>query len=93
MKSATKPSPQQRANLRTCASCEWIYEGHSDCPKCQFGSYGARFVYGNKCYRFSRTQEPWMKKKLSSYECQLLDEIEKSLPKKERLNYFPLGDP
>lgn len=29
-----------------------------------------------------------MKKKLSSYECQLLDEIEKSLPKKERGNYF-----
>jgi hypothetical protein len=70
------PSPQQRANLRVCASCEWIYEGHRDCPKCQFVSYGARFVYGSKAYRFKVTQEPWMDRKMTRYQRQLSEEVD-----------------
>jgi hypothetical protein len=77
MKKPKGPSPQQRANLRVCASCEWIYEGHQDCPKCLFGSYGARWVYGPKCYKHAKTQEPWLKKKLQAYEFKLLEEIER----------------
>lgn len=77
-----KKSPQQRAKLRCCASCEWIYEGANDCPKCHFASYGARFIYGDKCYKFKVTQEPWMNRKLSDYQVKLLDEIEKSVTKK-----------
>lgn len=68
-------SPQQRANLRCCASCEWIFEGHKDCPKCGFASYGARFVYGDRAYRYKRTQQPWMKHKISRYTNELLTEI------------------
>jgi hypothetical protein len=70
-----KKSAQQRANLRTCASCEWIHTGFDGCPKCGFGTYGARYVYGNAAYRYKRTQEPWMKKKMQTYEWTLLDEI------------------
>jgi len=69
-------SAQQRANLRVCASCEWIYEGHRDCPKCGFASYGARFVYGSKAYRFKSTQEPWMDRKMERYRRTLMDEVE-----------------
>jgi len=49
------------AKLRTCASCEWIFkmkDNDPTCPKCQFGSYGARYVYGNIAYRYAKTQEP-----------------------------------
>lgn len=55
----------QWAMLRTCAKCEWIYkrsEGE-ECPKCGFASYGARFVYGDKCYRYAVTQHPYFDKK------------------------------
>ena len=40
-----------------------------------FASYGARFVYGNKCYKFEHTQEPWIEKKMHDYRMKLLDEI------------------
>ena len=73
-----KESPQQRANLRTCASCEWIHTGHDGCPKCGFATYGARFVYGDKTYRYKHTQEPWMELKLSEYRQTLIDEIRNS---------------
>ena len=69
-------SPQQRANLRCCASCEWIYTGNRSCPKCGFASYGARFVYGDKAYRYKKTQEPWMERKIERYAMKLMDEIE-----------------
>lgn len=36
------------AKLRVCASCEWIFNNGVGCPKCQFGSYGAHYVYGKK---------------------------------------------
>lgn len=92
MKPGRKKSPQQRANLRTCASCRWIFEGSGACPKCEFCSYGARFVYGDACYRFKVTQEPWMNQKLDSYKGELLDQIEKSKPA-QNLNFLSLGDP
>jgi hypothetical protein len=72
-----------RAKLRVCASCEWIFSisdaKKGDCPKCGFGHYGARYVYGNKCYRYKRTQEPWLERKLDAYRVILLDEIHGSI--------------
>jgi len=70
-----KRSAQQRANLRCCASCEWIYEGLRECPKCGFASYGARYVHGDRAYRYKKTQEPWMNKKIDRYAVKLLGEI------------------
>jgi len=70
-----KMSPQQRAKLRVCASCEWIYESSGGCPKCDFVSYGARYVYGDKAYTYKHTQEPWMKKKINIYTYDLECEI------------------
>ncbi len=67
------------ANLRVCASCEWIFrlDQHSvECPKCQFGSYGARRVYGDKCYRFEKTQQPWYDKIMTHYSIKLRMEID-----------------
>lgn len=64
-----------KAKLRCCASCEWIYEGSQDCPKCGFGSYGARFVYGSKAYRYKLSQEPWKRRKVNAYLVKLQDEI------------------
>lgn len=76
-----KRSPQQRATLRCCASCEWIWRRQTSygeaCPKCGFGSYGARAVFGDRCYRYAKTQEPWMKKKLGRYEAELQKEIQR----------------
>ncbi len=64
--------------LRCCASCEWVFkavDNNPDCPKCGFGSYGARYVYGNAAYRFAKNQQPWLKKKLFLYEERLRMEI------------------
>ena len=67
---------QQKANLRTCASCEWIYKGRGNpCPKCGFASYGARYVYGNKAYGYLITQQPWFNNKVSDFESKLFSEI------------------
>jgi ribosomal protein L32 len=74
---------KQRANLRTCASCEWVHRGHEGCPKCGFATYGARWVYGSRCYKYAKTQKPWMDRKLSSYTSELLAEIESA-------NKFPV---
>jgi predicted RNA-binding Zn-ribbon protein involved in translation (DUF1610 family) len=65
------------ASLRVCASCEWIFKftEHIACPKCGFGHYGARYVYGRKCYQYAKTQKPWLEKKLSQYRARLVDEI------------------
>lgn len=61
--------------LRCCASCEWIFKGGIECPKCGFGSYTAHCVYGKKCYRYSKTQQPWFDKKLAIYASKLYAEI------------------
>ena len=78
-----KRSAQQRANLRCCASCEWIYKGLRECPKCGFASYGARFVHGDRAYRYKKTQQPWMNRKLDKYTCKLLSEIENASGEEE----------
>jgi hypothetical protein len=70
-----KHSPQQRAKLRVCMSCEWIFEGDCDCPRCGWASYGARFVFGDKAYRYKVTQQPWMDRKLTAYKSELWLEI------------------
>lgn len=70
-----------KSKLRVCASCEWIFQETEDvksCPKCGFGHYGARYVYGNKAYKYQHTQEPWIQKKLSNYEIQLRNEVTSS---------------
>jgi hypothetical protein len=68
-----------KVTLRCCASCEWIYEGNVDCPKCGFGSYSAHYVYGKKAYKFKVTQEPWLEKKVEAYRSKLWSEHIKEL--------------
>lgn len=69
------PTP---AILRVCANCEWIFKSQEkdgvviyDCPQCGSGSYGARYVYGMKCYGYAENQKPWMAKKLHAHEEEL----------------------
>ena len=70
---------QRTAELRVCASCEWIFKNTTgepkECPKCDWPTYGARYVYGDKCYKYAETQEPWLEKKMDKYERKLLREI------------------
>jgi len=82
-----RKSRQQKAKLRTCASCEWIHEGFEGCPKCGFGTYGARWVYGDAAYRHKHTQAPWKKKKLDSFEATLNREIEEAKTKPPVFEY------
>ena len=63
------------AKLRVCASCEWIYKGDRACPKCGFASYAAYHVYGKPAYRYARTQEPWVNKKVQKYREELINEV------------------
>lgn len=83
-----------KANLRCCASCEWIYKGQIDCPKCGFGSYSAYYVYGKKCYKYAETQEPWLEQKVTAYEMKLLDEITKTNPLKpiQHISYINVDE-
>lgn len=71
----------RRALLRVCASCEWLFVLAPDrpatgCPKCGFGHYGARSVYGDKTYRYAKTQRPWLTRKMAAYAAQLQAEID-----------------
>lgn len=77
------------ANLRVCASCEWIFRLPSPegCPKCLFGSYGARYVYGRKAYHYAKTQEPWFRKKMGTYAEGLHREIVESQPQAKPLGF------
>jgi len=61
--------------LRVCASCEWIFRDELSCPKCGFAYYGARSVYGNKCYKYEKTQQPWINKKVAEYISELQKQI------------------
>lgn len=63
------------ASLRVCASCEWVFTGGVECPKCQFGSYGAHWVYGRAAYRYQRTQKPWFDKQMAKRANELTREI------------------
>ena len=66
------------AKLMVCASCEWIFKGNDGCPKCGFAYYTAHYVYGDKAYRYAKTQQPWMDKKMFAYQMKRLAEIEQS---------------
>lgn len=73
----------KKASLRVCASCEWIFIRTADtdncgCPKCQFGDYGARAVYGDKAYSYAKTQKPWFDKKMAIYAEELNAQISKA---------------
>jgi len=69
---------QRQAKLRVCASCEFVFENHDSCPMCGFAHYGARSVYGDKCYKYKKTRQPGIDKKVLSY----LDELQKQIAKK-----------
>jgi len=79
------------ARLRICASCEWIFtidQQHptmGGCPKCGFAHYGARYVHGNKAYKYAETQEPWRNKKVTAYSLALDTEIRKTNPLANRV--------
>jgi hypothetical protein len=79
-----KPSPQQKAPLRVCACCEWIYHGTEGCPRCNFASYGAHFVYGRNAYRFAQTQKPYFDRKMSQYAGQLQSKIDRFMAKETK---------
>lgn len=65
------------ANLRVCARCEWIFKlsEFQACPKCGFAHYGAFYVYGAKCYKFAKTQEPWFESQLLKCKRKLWQEM------------------
>lgn len=67
-----------RAKLRICGRCSWIFEAGTDCPKCGFCSYGARYVLGDSCYRLKVSQRKWFEYQMSLRARQLLDEIAES---------------
>jgi hypothetical protein len=52
------------APIRVCASCEFVFDMRlhpvgKGCPQCSFASYGARQVYGKKCYGYLKSQKPF----------------------------------
>jgi hypothetical protein len=70
-----KLSPQQKANLRCCASCYFIFKITdnqppvstiaANCPMCAYGgTYGARFMYGKDTYKFAKYQKPFLDRKM-----------------------------
>lgn len=64
--------------LRSCGKCEWIFivkNPDVGCPKCGFGHFGARSLYGNRTIRYFRTQNPWFDRKMGDYAVQLQREI------------------
>ena len=74
--------PPLRANLRVCASCEWIFylpdNNDPSCPKCHFGSYGANYAYGARAYYYVKSQKPWYEKKMGDCSTKLNREIEET---------------
>lgn len=66
------------AKLRACASCEWVFSGGVECPKCHFGSYGAYYLYGRRAYRYAKTQQPWFDRKVEQFMVTLRREIDAS---------------
>lgn len=87
-KSTKKESAQQRAKLRICASCEWVFHistaKDGGCPKCGFAHYGARWVHGNKAYQYRYSQRPWVYQKMDRFLSELNEEIRKTVQPEER---------
>jgi hypothetical protein len=42
---------------------------------CGFSHYGARYVYGKDAYRYEKTQQPWIDRKVNTYKCMLYAEV------------------
>lgn len=80
----------KHAKLRCCARCQWIYTGDTDCPKCDFASYGARYVFGDACYRYALTQKPWLEQKVSTFIVELYKEIADTNPNKPKPRRFKI---
>lgn len=62
-----KKQTQKTADLRCCASCEFIYSNKefydpSGCPICGFATYGAYYVYGQRAYSYKKSQKPFLEK-------------------------------
>lgn len=80
--------------LRVCGLCEWIFRSkvedgitYLECPKCGFGSFSARYVYGTKCYGYEKNQAPWLTKKILDYEAELkkiIDANKREMKKEEK---------
>lgn len=51
----------------------WIFHIHDSdsCPKCNFGHYGAHYVYGNKAYTYAKTQKPWLDEQIFKLQCEI----------------------
>lgn len=63
---------QRTAPLRCCARCMWIFTWEPgtpcpECPQCAFGHYGARHVFGDKAYRYAKTQQPWYDRQMEKH--------------------------
>lgn len=81
----------QKAALRVCASCEWIFSGerHAEtggCPKCGWAHYGAHFVFGRNAYRHAVSQKPWLRNRMAKRAEELHREIAAT-------NEFPRSSP
>lgn len=65
--------------LCCCGSCQWIFKftrPDNGCPKCKFAYYSAHAVFGNRTYRYAKTQEPWKNQKLVEFMVLLDKELE-----------------
>jgi hypothetical protein len=68
---------QGRGLLRCCGRCQWIFASREDgCPKCDFASYSAHYVFGKRAYSYALTQKPWFDIKMGEYAAKLLSEVE-----------------
>jgi hypothetical protein len=74
----TKKLNKSGAKLRVCGHCMWIFKNGVGCPKCEFASYSAVFVFGRKAYYLAKTQKPWRDEKLARYAIALGEEIAES---------------
>ena len=66
-----------RANLRVCAKCEWIFKKSNSamCPKCGFAHYSAFYVYDRIAYKYAKTQQPYIDRKMAEFLAELKKEV------------------
>lgn len=53
---------------------------------CGWASYGARYVYGDACYGYERTQKPWYKRKMTDAEVEFAGILKRHLKQEENRN-------
>jgi hypothetical protein len=59
---------------RACLQCDWIFRGRTNCPKCGGDTCGARWLHGSFTDENTKTQQPWIDRKVRAYEVQLSEE-------------------